>query len=164
VTSPLRLGPRPLEAGVVLPPAAADADAAVPVLGAVVAADGEHAARRLGTVARPATPAIPPRTRRRVRIGLAGDDASTCFGVSEFAMVSSSDPSIVGRSSVPTDGDWDERDCGVVRNGMSILVQKKVFDLVDLWVDLTQSGRHIQPGSGRSLGMTSMPRSRSEVG
>jgi hypothetical protein len=55
-------------------------------LGAVEAA-GEQAAIRLGTLARPATPAIPPSTRRRVRRGLLGDGPFGECGVSGFAMV-----------------------------------------------------------------------------
>src|SRR5436190_15529736 len=73
------------------PPVLAAADGAVPELaaGAVLAA-GEHAAIRLGTAARPATPAIPPRTRRRVMSGLLGDAPSGERGASGFAMISSS--------------------------------------------------------------------------
>jgi hypothetical protein len=71
-----------------LAPAEVAADAAALLLG--LDDEVEQAARRLGTAASPATPAIPPRTRRLVTTGLAGDGSAAVRGVSAFAMISSS--------------------------------------------------------------------------
>src|SRR3954469_8780477 len=76
------LGPVPVEAGGF---DVAGWEAPPPVLGALLAA-GEHAAMRLGPAARPATPAIPPRTRRRVMIGLLGVGSAGERGSAGFAM------------------------------------------------------------------------------
>jgi hypothetical protein len=82
------------------PPAllAAGVDGAgAPLAGALDAA-GLHAASSDGAAARPATPARPPRTRRLVSTGLAGDGSLGERGVSRFAMVSSSDLPKHGRT------------------------------------------------------------------
>src|SRR3954447_1995816 len=68
--------------------AGADAEAAPPPVlaaGDDVAPDGVQAAIRLGAAARPATPAIPPRTRRRV-IGVEAALDFSGRGVTESAM------------------------------------------------------------------------------
>src|SRR3954454_5731311 len=126
------------------PPPALDVgptDGAVPDdVGAVVAAAGAQAASRLGTVARPATPAMPPSTRRRVTSGVLADVPSDERGVSVFAMVSSCDLSRSGgRSADANKHGQDQTDCRWAGPSVSSRMCETLCDLVDLWGDVTQS-------------------------